>query len=234
MNIQNSSRDPELFYERMEPRGEWERSTSGTIYEKLKGIAMKLGKELKIDGQGMIKEVFHMGDEKATLTKHLVDGHAGEEGGMIEMYVESWDYKRFPWWREALDEAQPNVVFLDTPISKFALDARIPNSENYFNPEKVVATYHLNPRKDPILEVARQGWVKEQIKEVLRPLLLPEFNIKEYDHELRLDPKSLLAIESRIQDNAAYEKAKEVMHLAVESLQKRYEAKQASVQKEIL
>src|SRR3989338_9724804 len=82
---------------------EWKKTNSGKIFEKLRQIAERDGKTLSVEGKGETIEVFHMGEETARLVKHLGNATSGEnESGKIQLYVEAWEYKRRPWWREVL------------------------------------------------------------------------------------------------------------------------------------
>lgn len=202
---------------------EWRKSLSGRIFSNLEAIATRMNKMAAVSNQGSLHEVFSLDKDSASLTKRLADATVGEDGGRIETYAECWEYKHFPWWKEALHvEGKLAVILLDTPIVKLAVDAQVIDPEGHFDPEKVVAKYRLNPSGDLEHEQVVQQWVKDQIKETANPLLQPEYQIEEYERQLRLRAQTEPAKASRQENNAVYERAKAQVVKAAAELETRY------------
>ena len=203
----------------------WSRTLSGKIYKGLEIIANKLSKPLHIENKGGVHERFQLGTETASLYKRLIDGTVGEDDGSIQSYAECWEYKNYSWWKEALDLEKIPVVLLDTPVINLVMDAQVSHADNYFLPSAVVQNFHLNPKRDLNCEIVMQDWVKHQIKEVLNPLLYPDYDLVEYENKLRLNPLTPEAKLSRTSDNDAYGAAKKKIPECLKELSSRYEAR---------
>jgi len=208
---------------------EWLQTLSGQIYQALVPIAQKLGRSVDVDGKGELYETYIVGNEKAHLSKRLADGTVGEDGGTIKTFAESWEYKRLHWWKEALDSLKNPVILLDTPISKLAVDAHVSNMEEYFDPATVVKLYRLNLSGDSSQGIAMKQWVKDQITAVLNPVLKPDFEVKEYEQQLRICPKNEEALQSCMTDNATYEKAKKGLTTVLVNLKARFQKMEANI-----
>lgn len=212
-----------------DPQTEWLNTVSGRLFVRLIPISEQLGKPLTIENQGGLFEEFRMGDETAHLAKRMADSTVGEDGGTIQTYAESWEYKRLPWWKEALDLEYLPVIFLDTPLSNLGDDALIADAESYFDPAMVVKKYHLNPKANIEREMIMRHWVKEQIIQLLNPLLDPHYEVRDYEQQLRLYPKSDEGIASRVIDNEAYSFALQQIKQIAAPLAQVYQAKESNM-----
>lgn len=208
---------------------QWKKTISGRIYTRLEEISKKLGKPLQVENRGGVRELFRLGDETARLYKRLTDGTVGEDGGTLQTLAEGWEYKRFKWWKEALDLEGLPAMLLDIPVSKLAVDANITNIENYFDPAAVVEKYKLNPSKTDEKEIVMKEWVKDQIREVLNSHLEPNYEVKDFERTLRLSPKNPEAKRSRFEDNAPYLEAQAKIKGTLQELEDRYKEKAKTI-----
>ena len=209
-----------------DPQTEWFYTVSGRLFARLVPISEQLGKPLSIENQDGPYEKYHMGDETAHLAKRMADSTVGEDGGTIQTLAESWEYKRLPWWKEALDLENLPVIFLDPPLFKLGVDAHITHAEGLFDPPTVIKKYRLNPAAKFDREMIMRHWVKEQIIHLLNPLLEPHYEVKDYERNLRLYPKSNEGIASRVVDNEAYHFALEKIGQVIGPLVNVYEAEE--------
>jgi len=74
-----------------------------------------------------------------------------------------------------------------------------------------------------------QHWVKEQVIAHLNPLLAPDYEVKDYERQLRLTPTSQEGVASRFADNDAYHKARLKIPQVLDHLDKIYRAKEESL-----
>lgn len=196
-------------------RREWEQTVTGRLYGDVQAIAERENKTCRIEGRGGIYEFISLGDEAATLIKHLENSNVGEEGGgNLTTYAEAWEYKRLPWWKEALEKENLPVKFLETPVSKAAKDAGLENWEAVFRPVTTVKEFNLSDAADEKATGAAEDWVRSRIKEHLAPLIAADYKIDFFDGGLRLVPQTEEAKRSRLEDNDTYartlEKIKEI------------------------
>lgn len=203
---------------------EWRETLSGRIFANLEAIAKRSDQRATIRDPGGPHEHFSLGKDTVNLTKRLADATVGEDGGRIETYAESWEYRHFPWWKEALHvDGALGVKLLGTPIAKLAADAGVLDPESLFNPENVVAKHRLNPQGGQDQEITVRQWVKDQIKEIFNPLLLPDYRIEDYEQHLRLKPLTKAGEASLLEGNNTYDRAKEQIAKGIPELEKRYQ-----------
>jgi hypothetical protein len=187
---------------------EWLNTVSGHIYSRLQTISKQLNLPLSVENKGGTRELFKIGEQTARLYKRLMDSSVGEDGGTIDTFAEGWEYKRYIWWKMALDQEGMPVILLDTPVANLAQDAGVSNWENYFIPSKVVAQYTLVKDNNPDQLLVEKEWVKQIITDTLDPLLKPDFDVRYRQDCLRLYPLTEESRKSRTEDNVPYERAK--------------------------
>ena len=159
------------------------------------------------------------------LIKHLDGATVGEETGTVTSYVESWEYRNLPWWREVLDTENLPVKFLDTPVARAAQDANIQDWESIFRPSIVVETYKLADPNDRQAVARMRGWVQETLIFHLSEVLQPDFTATFYDQLVRIIPITKEAKQSLLTENNAYQtmldKLKGIVPLLQESFKLR-------------
>lgn len=204
---------------------EWLESNSGRIYRRLQEIAARDGAQLSVEGKGQTVEIFKYGDEVARLVKHFEDATVGVEGGNVALYAEAWEYKRRPWWREALDAEMLPTKFLDTPVVRMAQDAGIERAKEIFWPPAAVEAFQLASAEDVEKREAAEEWVTREIIQRLSPLVKPDYEIKFHDYHLRFIPKTPEAHRSRVEDNETYERIFEGLKEIAPQLEEAYRQK---------
>lgn len=178
----------------------WDETVSGRLYKCLKYKASEEGVEFSLEGKGEIVEFFYYNQEKARLVKYLIHATVNEIDGEVRTFAEGWEYKRYSWWKTAIDEEGIPVDFLNVPLVWLAKDANIENWEQFFRPSKIVSSLKKNPQE---MEHAKQA-VQQKIAEIVNPFLAPDFLIIEERSVLRLSPLTDRAKTSHIEDNEAY------------------------------
>lgn len=194
---------------------------SNRILNNLKQLAAKNGKKIFVEGVDSPIETYHYDDESVRIVKRLHDATVGEDGGEIRYYAEWVDYRRFDWWKAALEKLP--IYFLDIPVDHFAIEGGFSNSEAIFSPQKVTESYHLNPQQDEDRQIACIQWVQDQVVKILDPKLAPDYRVRFLEGRFRLEPRTPEAIESRLINNASYEKAKAAVLDAIGPLKEAYE-----------
>ena len=182
----------------------WKQSLAGKLCSRLEKIAKDTGKTFRMLGAGSSVEVFEFGGERAELVKHMENSTVGDVGGSIRNYVESWDYKRLPWWRDALMSEQAPYELLDIPVSRAARDAGVERWRELFIPAQVVNTFDL-VTPDNWREVeAMKEWVRSSITNILGRIVRPDYSVTFFENSLRLAPLTEGAILSKTVDNETY------------------------------
>jgi hypothetical protein len=181
---------------------EWARTGSGQIYKRLQEIGRREGVEVSIEGKNSNIEIFCFGDRKAYLNKSLVGGTTLGTDGTIVPSVESYQIKREPWWKEAIDPLKESLSFLDIPVAWAAKDAGVDNLDEVYRPKDVIKNHNLNKDGMDSLEVIRK--IEKIIREALSPVLAPQYSISYEFGGLRLKPLTELAREGNFEDNEVY------------------------------
>lgn len=190
----------------------WDASVSGMIFKKLQDIAQRWGRTTRIYVKGSPVEVFEFNGETALLYNPLRNGTTGEVGGYIVPRIESHQYKRLPWWREAIDGVGTTVELLDVPLVWAGKDAKIPHYENLLRPSRILQRLGLPE--------SRLDTIYEAMKAVLEPVVSPDYTIVNDSGILRLGAVSQDAIQSRLKDNQVYQRATEAIAAKAEELER--------------
>lgn len=190
----------------------WDASVSGMIFKKLQDIARRWGRTTRIYVKGSPVEVFEFNGETALVYNTLRSGTIGEEGGYIVPAIESYQYKRLPWWREAIDGVGTTVELLDVPLVWAGKDAKIPDYENLFRPSQILKRLRL---PESSLDT-----IYEAMKAVIDPVVTPDYTMVNDSGILRLGAVSEDAIQSRLEDNQAYQRATEAIAAKAEELER--------------
>lgn len=212
---------------------EWrENDPTGRIYARLEAVAKLEKLPLTIEDRGSAHEFIVLGKQGAAITKHLTDSVVGSTGGTIKNYIESWQYKRYPWWREALDAEGLPAEFLDPAVGVVAREAGIEQWREIFTPRGVAKTLAQTIDVDGSEGVALQTWAFARIREVVDPLIHPDYRVIFQDDTIRLSAQSEGARKSRVEDNDAYKQAMEALKIAAPKLQAIFEARAAELRKD--
>ncbi len=207
----------------------WDQTVSGKLYGHLKVIAVRENKDFGIEGKGGPVEIMRLGDETATVIKHLENSTVGLEGGNIKTFVEAWDYKRLGWWKEVLDKEQMPVSLLDTPVLRAAKDAGVSECETIFRPSVVIKKFDLLKSSDWRKEDEIVEWIRSQTTKLLAPKLMPDYAINFSDGGLRLRPLTQEAKQSLIEDNDTYRRALDSIREIAPILEEEWRKKAESI-----
>jgi len=201
---------------------EWRTTVSGKIFGKLEEIAKQAGVLCRVEGPGKMIEVIYFGDKEVYLRKHLRNATVGESGGTIELFAESMDYRKYPWWKEAIDAEGKSVAFMDTPVNVAAQEADIENYGDLFRPSLIMKRYGMTDENNPVRLIDGREITIQSMKSVIDPLVAPDYKLDYYDDLIRLVPQTPEAVESRKARNAAYERALEGLKKAAPLLEEEY------------
>lgn len=189
------------------PLADWSEGTSGKVFAVLEKRGAKENKTVAVKDQLKDRETFTYDGKDAHIIKHAYGG-VGDGKMTIESYVESHEYKRQPWWKEAIDAVGEHFEILPAPVTIVAAEAGILHVEEIFDPERFLVAHaqklaHLS-------EGAREanlGAISDTIiTEVAR--FTTDYAVYLRDGCLRMVPKTQEAKASLTTDNAAYDRAK--------------------------
>jgi hypothetical protein len=190
------------------PDGEpvpWEQSYSGLIFAKLEELGKKEHKTVSVRNKDGPYEVFVFGTEEAGLVIHW-NGGLSPDGKITHQFIECWEYKRYPWWRAAIEAADFVYGFHDVAVLHVAIDTGIKENRELFNPKTVVEKFGLSSSQDFVEKIAVRQWVTDKITELLLPYVHSDYKFEVMDNALRAIPISDGAKKSRTEDNDTYQK----------------------------
>lgn len=176
---------------------EWKHTVSGHIYTYMQNHFQNEAK-IGIENLGGPIEIFTYDKDQAHIRKR-------ETEGSIETCIESYEYKRLPWWKESIDHQQGvPFIFLDPPVMWVAKDAGISNWEELFRPSVAVSKYHIADINDLESVERAKIEVRKVISEIITPKVSSAYSIQFQDGGLRLIAETDEAMESRYIDNEVY------------------------------
>lgn len=178
----------------------WENTGSGKIFSQLSEIGKRENKQVQIAGKNTEKEIFLFGTEQAVLYKNLEGGTVGERDGVIIPSIESYDYKRLAWWKEAVTPVLPSLQLLDAPVLSVAKDAGIEHI-NDLDPKLVAKVYGFSQDEAGLAQAERK------IIDALSLTLSPDYMIRNTVGNLRMVALTPEAVASRYEDNQIYQDA---------------------------
>jgi hypothetical protein len=200
---------------------------SGTLSGKLAGYLAAKAAEGKVPfevlGKGKVFETFQFNHDQAHLRKQISGGRIGETPHNIHTLIEAYEYKRKPWWSEAIDaQGIDNFLFLDTPVQFAAKDAGIAQWERLFRPSVVMKEHGIYTGTDEEERLMCQIKIRRTIIDVLTRRVGPHYDVCDEFGSLRLRALTDEARESRFVDNEAYHSVLPVFGEAVPDLEMVY------------
>ncbi len=201
-----------------------EGSMSSRLFQRLQKRAAEEGVVCSMLHAGSPIEVLIHGGSQVLLRHFLQNANRDVSGGIIETCAESWEYRKFPWWKEVLDAEESPVRLLDTPVVLAARDTQLPDADKIFRPSLAASSFKLydTTARDSRDRIFAERWIQMQIEDVLYPLLAPHFTVKYLDDALRLLPITADARESVRTENDTYRQTLQKITEAVPILEKRY------------
>ncbi len=182
---------------------DWLNSAPGKIYARLKKIAEKRGQIVKVQGANSSLVEYIVGNQSAALHIDVTESQVGDEQVKSMGSIESWEYKRFPWWNETINSAGIPLNLLDPPLAWVARDGQT-SDENVFKPNQVVKQLPLTDIGDAEkLEQAKQRVIQTIISTVV-PVVQPDYSVAYHHGSLRLQSLTAQARESLEKDNNIY------------------------------
>ncbi|CAN5222258.1 hypothetical protein BH09PAT2_BH09PAT2_07620 [soil metagenome] len=182
----------------------WEQTISANIFSFLKQKAENEGMVVSIENKGDMVETIHFGDESVQILKRTNQSGDGDFS-QIETCIESHQYKRLPWWQQAIDsQKNTKLVFLDPPVMWVAKDAQIEDWEAIFRPSVAVVEQGIYSGDDQTQLEQAKNLVRDTVFSVLTPVIHPDFAVQYQDGGLRCMAITPEAKESRTKDNDAY------------------------------
>jgi hypothetical protein len=210
---------------------EWkEHNPSGKLFMALQKAAQEQGVDFSLKNKSGIIEQFNFGGQHASFTHHLHGGAVGESSGKIKDFVESYHYKRYSWWKNALDTTQAKYEFLDTPVA-FAGHDITDKWEAIFVPNTIIEKYNLVPVNDLKGRREMRDWINEKLVVLLKEKLAPHFTLQEYDNAVRMVPLTEEAKQSRTEDNDVYREALQKIKEVIPELEALYQSKSDEINK---
>jgi hypothetical protein len=178
-------------------------SVSDRLNSYLQRIALELNLDFRVVGKNTPVEVFVLGQEEARLIKKIDAPLIGGAINKVIFCAECWEYKKFPWWQEALLAMRTDIFLLDTPLSKIAFDAGVNDYQSLFIPNEIIKFFGYEADKAE-KRSGIEDFIFESIGAVLNPKIQPHFIVQDCDNMLRLIPQTAEAAQTRFENNALY------------------------------
>lgn len=180
----------------------WEKTKSGKVYTQLQGMASRNGKEGTVLNRDGAVESFVFNGQTARIRKSFEGGTVGSQDGQVRSFIEGYDYKRMPWWKEAVDASKCAFDILDTPLMLAAKDAGVADYEETFRASRIMEKYGVPPT-----DTTQRKYIEDFIVMVIGESLGSHYDIKDFMGGLRLMAKTAEAERSRVEDNEVYREA---------------------------
>ncbi len=205
------------------PLQDWHDGISGKVLKVLRAIGDRKNGHVEVRDELKRKETFTYNGQEAHIIKHVLGG-VGSGPVNIVPCIESHEYKRLPWWHEAIDAVHQPFEVLPAPVMVVAAEAAVPHAEEIFDPERILIAHArelsaLSPvdREHRLQEI--RGIIRSEVECFTR-----DYTVRFSDDFLRMNPVTPDAKGSLTTDNSAYENAKKALIQAAKTLPARYRA----------
>jgi len=148
-------------------------------------------------------------DDEVTLTRRLegiTDVSDSSEKGHLRNDVESWELKKYPWWKEIvgkLEEAGIEINVLPTSFFQAALDSGL-KPEEIINLDQIIIGLQSNPLEFIKKLNLIKGTVIEKSKIIFKDN--PDFSFVYLADQWRLKPITPSAKQSLFENNDTYQR----------------------------